>query len=81
MSYAAQLRILGTPVMFALTETGDVNSFVHIWRYRDEADRQERRAKLAADPEWQAYLGKSAEAEYLVSQINKIMAPAPFMTD
>jgi hypothetical protein len=77
--YAVQLRILGTPLVFAQTETGDVNSFVHIWPYRDAADRAARRAQLAADPAWQAYLQKSAEAAYLVSQINKIMVPAPFI--
>lgn len=77
--YPAQRRILGAPVIFAQTETGDVNSFVHIWAYRDAADREARRAQLAADPDWQAYLKKSAEAGYLVSQINKIMVPAPFV--
>ncbi len=79
--YAAQLRILGTPILFAQTETGDVNSFVHIWPYRDAADRETRRTQLAADPEWQAYLARSAEAGYLARQTTKIMMPAPFMTD
>ncbi len=32
---------------------------------------------MAADPEWQAYLKKSAEAGYLVSQTNKILMPVP----
>jgi len=40
--FQAQLRILGEPVMYAQTETGDVNSFVHIWSYRDAADREAR---------------------------------------
>ena len=79
--YPAQLRILGTPILFAQTETGDVNSFVHIWSYRDAADREARRAQLAADSEWQAYLLKSAEAGYLAAQINKLLIPAPFMSD
>ena len=77
----AQLRILGAPIMFAQTETGDVNSFVHVWPYRNSADREARRAELAADPAWQAYLAKSAEAGYLVSQTNKLMVPAAFVTD
>lgn len=64
--------------MFAQVETGDVNSFVHIWRYDDAADRAERRRQLAADPDWQDYLKRSAEAGYLISQINKILTPAPF---
>lgn len=75
--FPAQKRILGAPVVFAQVETGDVNSFVHIWAYEDAADRAARRARLAADPDWQAYLKKSAEAGYLVSQINKILTPVP----
>lgn len=75
--FPAQKRILGAPVVFAQVETGDVNSFVHIWAYEDAADRAARRARLAADPDWQAYLNKSAEAGYLVSQINKILTPVP----
>jgi len=76
--YHAQLRILGKPLLFAQTETGDVNAYVHIWPYADAADRAARRARLVADPDWQAYLAKSAEAGYLVSQVNTIMVPTPF---
>jgi ABC-type proline/glycine betaine transport system substrate-binding protein len=76
--YATQVRILGAPVMYAQTETGDVNAFVHIWSYENAADRESRRAQMAADPDWQTYLAKSAEAGYLISQTNKILMPAPF---
>ncbi len=75
--FPAQKRILGEPLIYAQVETGDVNSFVHIWIYEDAADRAARRAQMAADPEWQAYLKKSAEAGYLVSQTNKILMPVP----
>ncbi|HBB83023.1 MAG TPA: NIPSNAP family protein [Sulfitobacter sp.] len=77
LGFPAQRRILGEPVIYAQVETGDVNSFVHIWAYEDAADRAARRAQMAADPEWQAYLKKSAEAGYLVSQTNKILMPVP----
>ncbi|PLS19854.1 NIPSNAP family protein [Neptunicoccus cionae] len=76
--WSAQQRILGQCILYAQVETGDVNSFVHIWAYQDAADRSERRKQLAEDPEWQAYLAKSAEAGYLVSQNNKILTDAPF---
>ncbi len=79
--FAAQRRILGEPVLYAQTETGDVNAFVHIWRYEDAADRAARRANLAADPEWLAYLARSAEAGYLVSQVNTLLTSAPFMEE
>ncbi|MGJ8546185.1 MAG: NIPSNAP family protein [Sulfitobacter sp.] len=78
--WAAQQRILGECLAYAQVETGDVNSFVHIWVYQDAADRAQRRSALAADPEWQAYLQKSAEAGYLISQQNKLLTPAPFFT-
>ena len=31
----AQQRHLGKPLFYAVTETGPVNSFVHIWVYKD----------------------------------------------
>ncbi|WP_417243803.1 NIPSNAP family protein [Celeribacter sp.] len=73
-----QSRHLGYPAVYAATETGDVNSYVHIWVYKDAADRAAKRAAMAADPEWQVFLKKSSEAGNLVSQVNKILTPAPF---
>ena len=61
-----------------VAETGDVNSYVHIWVYEDAADRSRRRAAMMADPEWQAYLEKNAEAGYLLKQESKLMSPASF---
>lgn len=42
------------------TEIAQLNEVVHLWVYRDLNDRAERRARVAQDPEWQAFLGKSA---------------------
>ena len=75
---AAQKRHLGEPLAYLLTETGDVNSYVHIWMYEDAADRAKKRAAMQADPEWIAYLDKSAEAGYLLKQENKLMTPVSF---
>ena len=44
----------------------------------DAADRSRRRAAMMADPEWQAYLEKNAEAGYLLKQESKLMSPASF---
>jgi hypothetical protein len=71
--YAAQARILGEPLLFATTDVGNVNSYVHIWAYKDIAERAVKRAAMQADPDWQAYLKKSAEAGYLINQENKIL--------
>lgn len=76
--WRAQTRHLGKPLVYAAVETGNVNSYVHIWVYKDVADRAAKRAALAADPEWQAYQKLSAEAGYLDSQINTILQPTSF---
>jgi len=75
---APQIRNLGQPLLYAMTDVGDVNSYVHIWVYEDAADRATKRAAMQADPDWQAYLKISAEAGYLLSQENKILTSAPF---
>lgn len=76
--WKTQRHHLGDPVVFAATETGNVNSYVHIWVYQNAADREERRQRLQQDPDWISYLKMSAEAGNLVSQVNAILTPAPF---
>lgn len=76
--WEVQAKHLGQPVVYGAVETGDVNSYVHIWAYKDAADRAAKRAAMAADPAWQTFLKKSAEAGNLVSQSNTILTPAPF---
>ena len=74
----AQSRNLGAPFLYGMTEVGDVNSYVHVWAYDSLAERSERRAAMAADPDWQAYLERSAEAGYLIRQENKILVATSF---
>ena len=76
--WEVQCRHLGKPVLYGAVETGDVNSYVHVWSYDDAADRAARRAALVADPDWQAYLKLSAESGNLLSQVNTLLTPAPF---
>ncbi len=73
-----QTRHLGQPVLYATTEVGDVNSYVHVWAYKDLADRTEKRAALWSDPEWLAYTKMSADLGALIKQENKILVAAPF---
>jgi NIPSNAP len=75
---AVQKRHLGEPVAYLVTESGPLNTYVHIWAYQDAADRARKRAAMQADPEWIAFLARSAEAGYLLSQENKLMTEAPF---
>ncbi len=78
--YQAQVRHLGEPLIYATTETGDVNSYIHIWVYDSAADREIKRAALQADPDWQRYLKMSAEAGHLTEQVNCILTSTDFHT-
>lgn len=78
--FAAQKKHLGEPVLYAFTEVGDVNSYVHIWAYKDLADRTARRAAMWEDPEWLNYTKKSAELGALLKQENQILVAAPFFS-
>ncbi|MEM9223762.1 MAG: NIPSNAP family protein [Pseudomonadota bacterium] len=77
--YAAQQRHLGKPLVYAATETGDVSTYIHIWAYDDAADREKKRKAMGADPDWLAYLKRSREAGYLISQVNTLLTPVPFV--
>ncbi|MEM1076332.1 MAG: NIPSNAP family protein [Pseudomonadota bacterium] len=76
--WEAQRRHLGQPIVYGAVETGDVNSYVHIWVYNDAEDRARKRAALSTDPEWQNFLKLSAESGNLLRQVNTILTPAPF---
>jgi hypothetical protein len=76
--FKAQTRHLGQPLAYLYTESGEVNTLVHMWLYDDAADRARKRAAMAADPEWQNYGRLLAESGYLVSQQNNLMLPAKF---
>ena len=78
LGFAAQSRVLGKPVLYASTEVGDVNSYVHVWAYKDLADRTTRREALWKDGEWLAYVKKSGELGALTSQENKILVATTF---
>ncbi len=73
-----QQRHLGKPLAFLVTETGPLNTYMHIWCYESAADRETKRAGMQADPEWQLFLAESAKAGYLINQETKLMTPAGF---
>lgn len=73
-----QTRHLGQPIVYAATEVGNVNTYVHIWAYADITDRAAKRATMQADPEWQEYLEASGRAGYLIGQENRILVSVPF---
>ncbi len=52
--YPVQLRYMGEPLCYAVAETGELNTFMHVWVYDNAADREDKRARMAADPDWKA---------------------------
>ena len=78
MGKEPQTRHLGEPLAYLTTETGDPNQYLHIWVYESAADRETKRAGMAADPDWSAYLQESAKLVALQSQENKLMVPVDF---
>lgn len=71
-----QRSILGRMVGYFTSDIGHLHQIVHMWAYKDYDERSTRRAKLAADPRWLAYIPKVRELQ--ISQENKILIPAPF---
>lgn len=67
---------LGNMVGYYFTELGPLNVVVHMWAYEDLGQRAERRARMMADPAWQAYVKKVQPL--LVNQESRILNPAPF---
>lgn len=71
-----QRRHLGRLAGYWYSEIGPLNQVVHLWAYASLDEREQRRAALAADPAWQAFLPRlQALIEAMES---KILKPAPF---
>jgi hypothetical protein len=75
---AIQTRHLAKLVGWYTTIEGELNTVVHMWGFQSQADREARRANMAADPEWQAYLKKVAGLGLLEKMQNRIVVPTDF---
>lgn len=75
---SVQTKHLGQPALYGVTETGPINTYVHVWAYESAADREKRRAAMQADPDWIAFLGITKEAGYLLAQENRILTAPGF---
>src|SRR5450756_2473723 len=70
---------VGTAVIIGVgVAIGPLSQLVHMWAYEDLADREARRAKLAADPAWAPFLERALPL--LDRMENKILRPVPFFT-
>lgn len=75
LGYPVQLRYMGEPLCYAVAESGELNTFTHVWVYESAADREQKRAKMAADPDWKTFLAENAKAGHVIEQKNCLMIP------
>jgi hypothetical protein len=73
---AIQQEILGGLVGVFTTDIGSLSTYTSLWRYDSYAEREQRRARLQADPAWQAFLAKIQPLIH--TQANRILVPTPF---
>jgi hypothetical protein len=73
--YPVQLRYMGEPLCYAVAETGELNTFTHIWVYESAADREQKRAAMAKDPDWAVFLAENVKAGNIIAQENTLMIP------
>lgn len=67
---------LGQLVGYFATEIGRLNEIVHVWAYESLDERERRRAALAGDPRWTAFIPK---IQALIEEMEtRILKPAPF---
>ncbi len=73
---AIQREILGNLIGAFTTDVGTLSTYTHVWGYESFDERAERRACLAADERWQAFLPKIQPL--IRAQRNRIMLPTSF---
>ena len=73
---ALQQKYLGRFIGYFTCETGNLNQVVFLWGFDSVDDRAARRARMAQDPAWQAYLKKVLPL--IVAQENRLMTPTEF---
>ncbi|MCC6195475.1 MAG: NIPSNAP family protein [Burkholderiales bacterium] len=71
-----QTRYLGRLAGVFVSEIGTLNQVIYIWCYDSLADREARRARMAGDPEWKAFVESNAGT--FVHQEVMILNPAAF---
>ena len=73
-----QRKHLGDFVGIFTTEVGNLHEVVFMWAYESLGDREIRRARMEADPDWQAFIREVWELDAIVEQNIKMLRPASF---
>lgn len=72
----AQLRYLPLMMGYYLSEIGDLNEIVHMWLHESLDAREANRARMRADPDFNAFWTEASKL--IVRQRTRILKPAPF---
>src|SRR3974390_2422802 len=78
LAYPVQLRYMGEPHYYLVSESGQLNTLVHGWIYESAGEREAKRAKMMQDPDWKHFLAENAKAGNIIEQASWLMTPAPF---
>lgn len=73
---AIHVRHLGPSIGWWQGDIGPLNQLVMLFRYDSHDERERRRAALYADPEWLAFLPKTAD--YITAMENRILKATAF---
>lgn len=73
---AIQQPILGHLVGYFTTEIGVLSQVTHLWAYPSLDERARRRARLAQDKRWQAFIPRLSEL--IETAENRILVPTDF---
>lgn len=73
---AIQQPILGDLIGYFVTEIGDLNHVVHLWRFQSHDDRSQRRKQLSGDAAWQAFTPRLSAC--IETMENRILTPTEF---
>jgi hypothetical protein len=72
--YALQAGALGKPLGWYTVDGGTLSAVVSLWRYENYEDRAHKRAQLAANEKWLAYLREVSPL--FESMDNQFLIPA-----
>jgi hypothetical protein len=77
-AWPIQTKYLGNCLGWYAGLEGQINQVVHLWAYKSQADREERRLAMNRDPEWIAYLRRMGDSGLLVHTENRLISPTDF---
>jgi hypothetical protein len=70
------VRVLGKMIGFWTTDSGTLNSIVHLWAFEGFDERRRRRSALVAMPEWTKFTDMIIPL--IIRQSNRFLIPTSF---